>query len=377
MRTSLFLLACCTAASGTAPSPSVAGIGSVLPSLQSRPHDDAATGTDTSSSSSSDDHPRRSLSGLDDAASDPPDPDLDAVRSRYRAPRGAAALSDHARFDPFSPASHNVARDLQAAGALNEFHGTTTVGFVFGDGADSKVLVAVDSRASMGSYVAEQNTRKVLPVAPHLLGTMAGGAADCAHWVRVLSCKARLFAASARNGDPRLPVEAAARALSDTLYAQSGEGLSVGTMIAGVDASGAGLHYVDDDGHRFKGDCFAVGSGCPFAYAVLDAAYGGRDAARSMGERDAVELGLKAIRHATYRDQFSGGWINVFVVADDGWRQVLRVDSGALAKPSGARERGAEVKGGAGAGAEAEAAGRRFSRKEHTVHRAEGSSGGP
>jgi len=54
-------------------------------------------------------------------------------------------------------------------------HGTTTLGFVFQHG----VLIAVDSRSTMGSYIASQSVKKVIEINPYLLGTMAGGAADC------------------------------------------------------------------------------------------------------------------------------------------------------------------------------------------------------
>jgi 20S proteasome alpha/beta subunit len=121
-------------------------------------------------------------------------------------------------------------------------HGTTTLAFIFKEG----VIVAVDSRASMGSYIcasfdthdvlllcfcnascgvhacthfmcirmhstlctstdaiaahailqrsflgavqsaASQTVKKVIEINPFLLGTMAGGAADCQFWQRNL-----------------------------------------------------------------------------------------------------------------------------------------------------------------------------------------------
>jgi hypothetical protein len=41
-------------------------------------------------------------------------------------------------------------------------HGTTTLGFVFQGG----VIIAVDSRASMGGYVASQTVQKCIPITP-------------------------------------------------------------------------------------------------------------------------------------------------------------------------------------------------------------------
>ena len=51
-------------------------------------------------------------------------------------------------------------------------HGTTTLAFKYKGG----VVVAVDSRASAGAYIASQTVKKVIEINPFLLGTMAGGA---------------------------------------------------------------------------------------------------------------------------------------------------------------------------------------------------------
>jgi len=59
-------------------------------------------------------------------------------------------------------------------------HGTTTLSFTFKDG----IVAAVDSRASIGTFVGSKTTQKVLPISDHILGTMAGGAADCSFWIR-------------------------------------------------------------------------------------------------------------------------------------------------------------------------------------------------
>ncbi len=53
--------------------------------------------------------------------------------------------------------------------------GTTTLGFKF----DGGVIIAVDSRASMGAFLASETVKKVIEINDYLLGTMAGGAADC------------------------------------------------------------------------------------------------------------------------------------------------------------------------------------------------------
>merc|ERR1712216_1121208 len=178
-------------------------------------------------------------------------------------------------------------------------HGTTTLGFVF----DGGVIIAVDSRASMGNYISSQTVKKVIEINPYLLGTMAGGAADCAYWERYLGKEARMF--ELRNKE-RMSVAAASKLLSNILYSYQGYGLSVGTMNAGWDKTGPALFYCDSDGDRIKGDLFSVGSGSTFAYGVLDAHYNWE-----LGDEEAQELGRRSIYHATHRDAYSGGTVSV------------------------------------------------------------------
>lgn len=68
-------------------------------------------------------------------------------------------------------------------------HGTTTLAFKFQGG----IIVAVDSRASMGQYIGSGTVKKVIEINPYLLGTMAGGAADCSFWERDLGRRCKLY----------------------------------------------------------------------------------------------------------------------------------------------------------------------------------------
>lgn len=59
-------------------------------------------------------------------------------------------------------------------------HGTTTLAFRFKGG----IIVATDSRATAGNWIASQTVKKVIEINSCLLGTMAGGAAVRWHTVR-------------------------------------------------------------------------------------------------------------------------------------------------------------------------------------------------
>jgi len=197
--------------------------------------------------------------------------------------------------------------------------GTTTLAFKFKGG----VIVAVDSRASQGSYIGSQTVKKVIEINPYLLGTMAGGAADCLFWERNLGMQCRIF--ELRNKE-RISVAAASKLLANTMNSYKGMGLSMGTMITGWDKTGPQLYYVDNDGTRLRADedrpFFCVGSGGTFAYGVMDTSW-----TFDMSDEEAIELGKRAIYHATYRDAFSGGVNNVYHVKEDGWVKVFSGDT--------------------------------------------------
>jgi len=207
----------------------------------------------------------------------------------------------------------------QANSEIKFLHGTTTLAFVFNEG----VLVAVDSRASMGSYIGSGTVKKVIEISRHLLGTMAGGAADCSFWERNLAFQTRLH--ELREGK-RISVAAASKLLGNTVYSYRGMGLSMGTMICGWDETkGPSLYYIDNDGTRLKGDKFSVGSGATYAYGILDTGY-----RKDLSLKEAIELGKRSIYHATHRDAYSGGTINVYCIQENGWTKHFSGDMNEL-----------------------------------------------
>jgi 20S proteasome subunit beta 5 len=205
-----------------------------------------------------------------------------------------------------------------AVPALNLKKGTTTLGFRFQGG----IILAVDSRASSGQYIASMTVQKVIEINDRLLGTMAGGAADCQYWERTLGMECRLW--ELRNGC-KITVAAASKILANITYAYRNRGLSMGTMVAGWDKHGPSLFYVDDEGTRLKHDVFSVGSGSIYAYGVLDSGY-----KWDLSVAQAIDLGRRAIFHATFRDGGSGAFISVYHIHQDGWTKISRDDQSKL-----------------------------------------------
>ncbi|XP_072331084.1 proteasome subunit beta type-8-like isoform X1 [Scyliorhinus torazame] len=237
-------------------------------------------------------------------------------------------------------------------------HGTTTLAFKFQHG----VMVAVDSRASAGSYISTQAFKKVIEINPYLLGTMSGSAADCVYWERMLAKQCRIY--KLRN-KKRISVSAASKLLANMVAEYRGMGLSMGTMVCGWDEKfvktcmssadarrgtcipsinpldlghladgskthcpgilGPGLYYVDENGVRLSGSMFSTGSGYGYAYGVMDSGY-----KYDLTVKEAYNLAQRAIYHATHRDAYSGGTVNMYHMRENGWIKVSQEDVGDL-----------------------------------------------
>lgn len=197
---------------------------------------------------------------------------------------------------------------------INFDHGTTTLGFIYQGG----VILAVDSRATGGQYIGSQSVRKVVEINDLLLGTLAGGAADCTYWYRVLTSECRLY--ELRN-KKKISLAAATKIMNNIIYSYKNSGLSMGMILAGGDMNQVSLYYLDSDGTRTTGKVFSVGSGSIFAYGVLDSGY-----KWELTDDEAYELGRRSIYHATHRDAYSGGTVRVYHVKKDGWNLISEED---------------------------------------------------
>lgn len=93
----------------------------------------------------------------------------------------------------------------------NHKKGTTTLAFKF----DHGILIAVDSRASMGNLDSDETVRKVIHINSYMLGTMAGGAADCLYWETNLARVLKLYEL---NHGERLSVSGASQLFANMMY---------------------------------------------------------------------------------------------------------------------------------------------------------------
>ena len=148
------------------------------------------------------------------------------------------------------------------------------------------------------------SAEKIIPISKRVLGTMAGSAADCVSWLRLLSALSKLHELNTRAAVLLPKFSEAARTLGSLLRRRRGDDYGVGTMVFDSDA----LYYVDGEGYELKGSAFAVGSGSVYAYPALEANLDGLvDAAA------ALEIAERAVATAAVRDACSGGLLNLCV----------------------------------------------------------------
>jgi proteasome beta subunit len=189
--------------------------------------------------------------------------------------------------------------------------GTTTMGIVCQEG----IVMATDTRVTMGYTVAHKHGKKIFPLDQHLAMTIAGGVADAQNVVEILKANAKLFNLS---NNRVMPVGAAARLAANILFSSRGQGpLMLQALIGGVDDSGAHIYAIDPFGSVTEETCVSTGSGSPVAYGVLEDGY-----TENMNVSDGVSLVVRAVTSAMKRDAGSGDSFDVAVVTTDGYREL-------------------------------------------------------
>jgi len=204
--------------------------------------------------------------------------------------------------------------------SIGEYKGTTTVAAVCKDG----VVLGTDTRATMGTYIASKNAKKVYQISDKLAMTIAGGVAVAQRIVDILKINTKLF--QLEKGRP-MPVASAARLVQTILFQnrEVGAPLPMQALIGGVDASGPHVYNLDPYGSLIEEKVVSTGSGSPFAYGVLEDRY---------VEGSTVEemklVVVKAVNSAMNRDVASGDNFDIAIINEDGFRELSKEEKMAL-----------------------------------------------
>jgi proteasome beta subunit len=187
---------------------------------------------------------------------------------------------------------------------------TTTIGVVCRDG----VLMTTDTRATMGSFVAHKHAKKVYMIDHHLGMTIAGTVGDAQAIVEMLKANAALYRLDMNRP---IPVQSAARMVSNILFQARYYPLSVQALIGGMDDTGGHIFALDPLGSMMEERFVSTGSGSPVAYGVLESEW--HD---DLSVKDSTPVLVRAISSAMKRDSASGDSFDVVTITKDGYREL-------------------------------------------------------
>jgi proteasome beta subunit len=188
--------------------------------------------------------------------------------------------------------------------------GTTTTGVVCKDG----VILASDTRVTMGMYVAHKHGKKVYKIDDHIGMTIAGTVADAQWTVDVLTANAQMYRI---NRDRPLPVASAARLIANLLFSARYVPLLTQVLIGGIDDTGPHIFSLDPFGSLTEEKCAATGSGSPVVYGVLEDKY-----KEGMSVKELLPAIAKAVNSAMKRDAASGDSFNIAVIDNKGYHEL-------------------------------------------------------
>lgn len=187
--------------------------------------------------------------------------------------------------------------------------GTTTIGVVCKDG----VILASDTRVTMGYFVAHKKGKKVYKIDDHLAMTISGVVADAQRTVDILKANARLYKL---NNGRRIPISSAARLIANLLFSSRFAPMIAQVLVGGMDDAGPHVFSLDPFGSLTEEKCVATGSGSPIAYGVLEDKY-----KENMTIETLLPIVARAVNSAMKRDAASGDSFDVVVIDEEGYRE--------------------------------------------------------
>ena len=194
--------------------------------------------------------------------------------------------------------------------------GTTTIGAVCKDG----VILASDTRVTMGFYVAHKFGKKVYKIDDHIGMTIAGTVADAQRVIDIITANVQLYRISLNRP---MPVSSAARLTANLLF--SARGLQVQVLIGGVDETGPHVFSLDPFGSLTEEKSVSTGSGSPIAYGVLEDKY-----REDMSVAELLPIIVKAVNSAMKRDAASGNNYNIIIIDKEGYRELAEAEKSKL-----------------------------------------------
>lgn len=200
--------------------------------------------------------------------------------------------------------------------------GTTTVGVVCRDG----VILASDTRVTMGYFVAHHKGKKIYQIDQHLAMTIAGNVADAQKAVDILKANAQLYRL---NYERLMPINTAARVLANLLFSTRYAPLVTQVLVGGVDNTGSHVYAIDPFGSVTEEKCVSTGSGSPIAYGILEDKYN-----EDAKIKELTPIVVKAVKSAMKRDTASGDSFDVVIIDENGVKELSDEEKESIAEES-------------------------------------------
>lgn len=186
--------------------------------------------------------------------------------------------------------------------------GTTILAVEF----DGGVVMAADSRTSMGDLIANRVSRKITPVHERIFVCRSGSAADTQALTGFVQHYLALHSMELK--EPMFPKVNTCASLFQSLAYGNKDRLLAGLLVAGWDKEKGGQVYtIPLGGAKIRSGYGVGGSGSAYITGLIDAEY-----RPGMSEQECREKCKKWVAHAMARDGSSGGVIRTMVIKEDG-----------------------------------------------------------
>jgi proteasome beta subunit len=197
--------------------------------------------------------------------------------------------------------------------------GTTTCALTCKDG----VVLAADTRASAGLFIADRHVMKIQKVDNHLAMTIAGGVADAQNLVDTMRYNSNIYRMQSKEP---IPVKSASRLCSNILFNNRYFPYYVQIIMGGFTPNeGGAIYNIDLFGSITSEKFISTGSGSPVAYGYLESEY-----KSGMSVNEAYKVAMQAIAAAIRRNAGTGDNINVAIIDKSGYRELSKEQKAAV-----------------------------------------------
>jgi proteasome beta subunit len=191
--------------------------------------------------------------------------------------------------------------------------GTTTIGMLIEDG----VIMATESKATAGFFIASKDAQKLFKINEHCAATIAGGVADCQYVVSQAQAISRLLKIQKDDKEPS--VDYISQVVRNILF--NGRSFFYAFMIVGgysTKEECGKIFPIDFIGFMANAESFvSLGSGSTFALGVLEGNW-----KPNLSEDDGVTLIRQALTASRSRDAGSGFGLQICSITKEGFKAI-------------------------------------------------------